>query len=253
MILRAITSNNSLSSPPSSDSINNIEAGIDGYLDNASDDEINLFKISATNEDKVKSLVYLLENQINEEYAIKELATLRQYLTAEELNRLDNEKDPLKYQELLKSYFETYSIQTDLEELVDQLLLASSPKEFERVLQAKTVEELSDTFVDMVTSRDSGNESRSAVSLGRGLVFALPKATRLLRTGALLARAVTAIAPFAPIIATAAAVAGTASILDTKFIKPIKPIRQIKTNNYKYGRRLIIMRLREHKNVWHVV
>ncbi|MBO0444339.1 LysM peptidoglycan-binding domain-containing protein [Vagococcus fluvialis] len=128
------------------------DQAIEQYLDNANEEELELLLNASTEQEMKAALEYLLFNQIEEEYGVEELAELKKYLSAEEIERLDNEADHAKFKSYLTDLFNKREKQMDVESVIDEIILLSTEEEFTRIQQA-TEDELTDVLLEIADSK----------------------------------------------------------------------------------------------------
>ena len=129
-----------------------LNKSLDNYLSNASQQELTLLS-KAVDADKVKVLEYIIKNQVNEEYVATELAEIKKYLTAEEINKLNATTNLKDFQNLLRDYIKAYIQRRDFEILVDQLVVDSTKEEFERIVNSNSDEEFKAVLLEMAEVR----------------------------------------------------------------------------------------------------
>lgn len=147
---------------------------VDNYLSNASQEELTMLT-KAVDDDKVKVLEYIIKNQINEEYVATELAEIKKYLTAEEVDKLNTASTLQDFQNLLRDYIKNYIQRRDFEILVDQLVVDSTKPEFDRLAKSTSDEEFKAVLLEMAEVRqDKYSDETTHSNFRAGGAIALP-------------------------------------------------------------------------------
>ncbi|MBO6423629.1 hypothetical protein EY664_17345, partial [Enterococcus gallinarum] len=155
------------------------DAAIDQYIDHATEEELGLVIESSNEKEMTDALEYLLLNQLDESFGVEELDELKKFLTADEIERLENETSLETFEQLLTQYYNEREKKLEEGTAFSAFFLASTDEEIDRMLEAKDEQALEQVISEISASR---NRQASGSRKKRALPLAIP----LLVKGAML-------------------------------------------------------------------
>lgn len=152
-------------------------AAIDQYIDQGTEEELGFVMDSTNEKELTEALEYFLFNQLDESFGVEELDELKKFLTAEEIERLENEPSLATFEQLLTRYYNEREQKLEEGTAFSAFFLASTDEEIYRMLEANDEQ----TFAQVISEiRDSRNSQAS----GKRQKRFLPIAVQLLVKGA---------------------------------------------------------------------
>ncbi|MDN3168371.1 hypothetical protein [Enterococcus faecalis] len=155
------------------------DAAIDQYIDHATEEELGLVIESSNEKEMTDALEYLLLNQLDESFGVEELDELKKFLTADEIERLENETSLETFEQLLTQYYNEREKKLEEGTAFSAFFLASTDEETDRMLETKDEQALEQVISEISASR---NRQASGSRKKRALPLAIP----LLVKGAML-------------------------------------------------------------------
>lgn len=153
--LSAVSSNHPEEEPVVAFDEKAFDAAIDQYIDHATEEELGLVINSSNEKELADALEYLLLNQLDESFGVEELDELKKFLTADEIERLENESSLETFEQLLTQYYNDREQKLEEGAAFSDFFLASTDEEIDRMLEVKDEQALEQVISEISASRNS--------------------------------------------------------------------------------------------------
>ncbi|EKZ0144272.1 LysM peptidoglycan-binding domain-containing protein [Enterococcus faecalis] len=153
--LSAVSSNHPEEEPVVAFDEKAFDVAIDQYIDHATEEELGLVINSSNEKELADALEYLLLNQLDESFGVEELDELKKFLTADEIERLENESSLETFEQLLTQYYNDREQKLEEGAAFSDFFLASTDEEIDRMLEVKDEQALEQVISEISASRNS--------------------------------------------------------------------------------------------------